>query len=113
MLPGEKSSAQHPPSCASCLKCHFTSFPIAITGPVSLLRAVFYANLQQDAQSAVPAQTRGGILVLGWVGELAAGRRMLVQTGNDSQASRVGYPGSSFEVAPAQAQAGPEVVQLC
>lgn len=111
-----KSSAQHPPSCAAGLKCCFTSFPRAVRGPVSLLQAVFYANLQQDAQSAVPAQTREGILVLGWAGELTEGRRMLVQTGNDSQAGRVGYPGSSFAVASVQAQAGwpnPEVVQPC
>lgn len=87
-----KSPAQHPPSCASCLKCYCTSFPVAVMGPVFIQWDVSYANFQSDAWSAVPAQTRGDRCLAGQVRSLKAEGCLCKQEMIPS-CGGMGYPG--------------------
>lgn len=83
--------------------------PSSCHGPSSHTTEYFLSDLQSDAWSAVSAQTRG-TQVLGWAGEVPEDRRMLVQTGNDSQLWRDGL--ARPHPCCVQAQAGVRV-QLC
>lgn len=79
-----KSPTQHPPSCASCLKCYCISFPVAVMGLVFIQQDVSYADFQSDAWSAVPAQTRGDTGV--WLGRWGPWRQ------KDACANRKWFP---------------------
>lgn len=105
-----KSPTQHSPSCASCLKCYCTSFPVAVMGPVFIQRMMFPMQTSSLMLEVLFQHKQGGTQVFGWAGEVPEGRRMLVQTGNDSQLWRDGL--SRLHPCCVQAQAG-VWVQLC
>lgn len=79
-----KSPTQHPPGCAPCLKSHCASFPVAVRGPVLTPWDISYQTFTLILEVLLQHK-QGGTQVLGWAGEVPEDRRMLVQTGNDSQ----------------------------